>query len=267
VGIAKVPFRLLFYHRAVPSYGAYARKHLIRQPLEYAERDFVALAALGIERDGRPIELRVTESGRRLGEKLRAELGGSGGPPLLGVNIGCTTPGAESKRPDLGLVASLVQELQRRHGFAAVLTGAPFEREVNREFLAQFKLAGPVADLAGRTDMLELAGAIDICRLFISSDSGPYHMAVGLRVPTLALFRVHNPIHYHREAWVKCHVAPGASALPALLESAECLLRAPVPERRAEVQAQPAKGACARHGTSVGPFRRLLFLASRLLLS
>ena len=229
VGIAQEPLRRWFYDRAAPSSRAYARGHGMSLPLEYAERDFVALAALGIERNGIPIELRETEAGRAFRQRLRAELGGGSAPPLLGLNIGCGTPDAAPKRPDLDLLASLIRELQRRHQFGVVLTGAPFEQEINRNFLSRLGSSGPVVDLAGRTSLLELTGAIAACRLFISSDSGPYHMAVGLRVPTLALFRWPSPVHYHHCAWVECLVAGGAEALPALLEAAERLMRVQPP--------------------------------------
>jgi ADP-heptose:LPS heptosyltransferase len=42
--------------------------------------------------------------------------------------------------------------------------------------------------LAGKTNILELVGLIKACRLFISYDSGPYHMGVALKVPTLGVF-------------------------------------------------------------------------------
>jgi ADP-heptose:LPS heptosyltransferase len=229
VGIAQEPLRRWFYDRAATSSRAYARGHGMSLPLEYAERDFVALAALGIERNGTPIELCETEAGRAFRQRLRAELGGPGGPPLLGLNIGCATPGAAPKRPDLDLLANLVRELQRRHQFGLVLTGAAFEQDINRDFLSRLGPSGPVVDLAGRTSLLELTGAIAACRLFISSDSGPYHMAVGLRVPTLALFRWPSPQHYHHYAWVESQVARGVEALPTLLEAAERLMRVQPP--------------------------------------
>jgi ADP-heptose:LPS heptosyltransferase len=110
-----------------------------------------------------------------------------------------------------------------------VLTGAAFEQDINRDFLSRLGPSGPVVDLAGRTSLLELTGAIAACRLFISSDSGPYHMAVGLRVPTLALFRWPSPQHYHHYAWVESQVARGVEALPTLLEAAERLMRVQPP--------------------------------------
>ena len=225
VGIAQVPFRRFFYGHAAASTQKYARLHGMNWPLEYAERDFVALAALGIERQGTAIELAETDEGRRFRESLKLEAGADSGRPILGLNIGCGTPDAVWKRPNLRLMAGLVEELQRRHGFALVLTGAPYEQAINREFLAGYRPQGTVLDLAGRTTLLQLTGAIAACRLFLSSDSGPYHMAVALRVPTLAVFNRPNPVHYHHHDWVDCRVAQDEHTLPKLVDSAEKLLR------------------------------------------
>ena len=226
VGIAQAPVRGWLYHRSAPSTRVYARRRSLTVPLEYAERDFVVLAALGIERAGTAIELRETEEGYAFRQRLKAELGDR---PVLGLNIGCGTPDALGKRPALDLLAALVGELQQRHNFALVLTGAPFEQDINREFLSAFKPQGPVVDLAGRTSLLELVGAIKACSLFVSSDSGPYHLAVALRVPTLALFNGPNPAHYHHHAWTHCVVAPGLDSLPPTLDAAEQLLKVTPP--------------------------------------
>jgi ADP-heptose:LPS heptosyltransferase len=225
VGIAQNPGRGFFYRRSSPPVKIYAARHGTTVPLEYCERDFVVLAALGIERNGSAIELKETDEGSAFRAKLRAELGSDSDRPLLGLNIGCGTLDAVIKRPSLDLLAGIVGELQRRHGFALVLTGAKYEREINRDFLSRLRADGPVVDLAGRTDMLELAGAIAACRLFVSSDSGPYHMAVALRVPTLAIFKSPNPHHYHQLDWVECLVAPDEKSVPNALEAAERLLK------------------------------------------
>jgi ADP-heptose:LPS heptosyltransferase len=224
VGIAQVPGRGWFYGCSSPSVRAYASKHGLPLPLEYAERDFVSLAALGIERNGTAIELREGPEARAFRLQLRSRLGSESERPLLGLNIGCGTPDALSKRPSLELLLRLVQELQARHAFKLVLTGAPYEEDVNAQFRSLLGTAEAL-DLAGETSLVELAGVISVCRLFISSDSGPYHMAVGLRVPTLALFPQPNPAHYHHHDWVECQVAPGVESLSSLLAAAERLLK------------------------------------------
>src|SRR4051794_556961 len=118
VGIAEVPVRRWLYRMAAPGMRSYARSHGLDLPLEYTEKDFVALAALDIARAGTPIELRLTAEGQAFRERLRQELAVHGERPVLGLNIGCGTPDAVRKRPDLGLLCALTEELQRRHQFA-----------------------------------------------------------------------------------------------------------------------------------------------------
>ena len=107
------------------------------------------------------------------------------------------------------------------------LTGAPFEDEINREFLRRFPQPGKVMNLAGRTTIRELVGAVAACRLLISGDSGPYHIGVALRTPTLAIFNFPNRVHYHHHPWVECLVAPSTARLPQALAAVERLLAAP----------------------------------------
>jgi ADP-heptose:LPS heptosyltransferase len=228
VGIAEFPGRGLFYSHAAPSTRAYRARHGLPEAMDYTERDFVALGALGIERDGRPIELEPTAEAAAFGAALRQRLGIAEGTPLLGLNIGCGTPDAAIKRPPLPLISELVAHVQRQHPVTLVLTGAPFERDVNEAFAAlhRQRVDAPIHDLAGATDLPQLAGVISQCRLFISTDSGPYHMAVALRVPTLALFNRDDPRHYHHDAWVRCvqfretaDVAPASVAADSLLNA------------------------------------------------
>ena len=51
----------------------------------------------------------------------------------------------------------------------------------------------PVVDLVGKTDLIELAGAIQACDLLITHDSGPMHLAFLARTPTIALFGPTRP--------------------------------------------------------------------------
>jgi ADP-heptose:LPS heptosyltransferase len=44
----------------------------------------------------------------------------------------------------------------------------------------------------------------------VSTDSGPYHMAVALKVPTLAWFIKEEEASYHQVAWCKHVVHPTA---------------------------------------------------------
>lgn len=226
VGINTVPGRNLFYSRAAVSPHKFAQQHNLPWPLEYTERDFVALSALGLERAGCPIEIEETEAGRQARAALYREHGLPESVPVLGLNIGCGTPGALRKRPDMRMLSELVGDLQTVHRMRLVLTGAPFERAVNEEFctLHRKRSAEPIIDLAGKTNISGVTGIIKACTLFVSSDSGPYHIGVGLRVPTLAVFCRENRTHFHTHPWVRCCIARDAKDLPHLRKAAEELL-------------------------------------------
>jgi ADP-heptose:LPS heptosyltransferase len=207
VGINEVPGRGLFYNIYSSSTEKFARKRRLEYPLEYAYRDFVVLSSLGIERNGIPIELEETSEGRRFRSGFRERFGIPEKTEILGVNIGCGTPDAVWRRPHLKLLSRLIAGLQEKYKFAVILTGAKFEEEFTREFIEMHRkvFADGIIDFA-ETDILDLTGFIRACRLFISSDSGPYHMAVALRIPTIAVFNFDCRPAYHHHPWVKCKV-------------------------------------------------------------
>ena len=134
-GIGEIPLRGMFYDVASVAKARFARPRGLEFPLEYTNRDFVCLSALGIERQGLPIELEETAEGRIFRESFRATIPNSrGGGQNVGVNIGCGTPDAAGKRPDLRLLRDVVQEAQGARQAVVVLTGASFERDVNQKF-------------------------------------------------------------------------------------------------------------------------------------
>jgi ADP-heptose:LPS heptosyltransferase len=86
-----------------------------------------------------------------------------------------------------------------------VLSGAPFEKDVNQVFIALLKEIHTqdlhIVDAAGDTTLSSSSGLIDACDVFVSTDSGPYHMAVALRKPTLVWFTYPEVTSFHNDAW------------------------------------------------------------------
>lgn len=209
VGINEVFPRGLFYTVSAPSIKKFAKLTNKNLPLNYTDRDFVALYALGIKRGNIEIEINETEKGKIFRENLKNLLGVSKETKLFGVNIGCGTEGTENKRPDFNLLKKVLIYVYEKYNYTPVLFGAPFEKKINDEFLKSFKNEEiPVFDIAGKTDILELVGAINAMEIFISSDSGPYHIATALRKPNVAIFNFENPQHYNINPWTRCVVAP-----------------------------------------------------------
>ena len=223
LGIHQVFGRKYFYSQSAPSVQEFAKRFGYELPLEYTNRDFVALARWGIYRHRLPIELNVTPQGQTAKTTLLSALeqmpGGSTSisTPLsdhqviVGLNIGCGTPDAMYKRPDLRRLAQCMLSVASKYPHRLVLTGAPNEREINEEFMAVYdslssNRGSPLAcshmiNYAGCTDLSGLTGVIDACDVFITTDSGPYHMAVGLKRPTLVWFTYAEHTSFHDVDW------------------------------------------------------------------
>ena len=234
VGVNEVPLRSLFYSISSPSHRRFAKERDLSHietgrkfRLEYSYRDFVVLSALKIERKDIPIELEETPEGRKFRMEFRKRFGIPEDMDILGVNIGCGTAEALARRPDPKLLSPLIGHLQEKFGLAVVLTGAQFEETINEEFIKihSKKHPGSILNLAGSTDILELTGFLNACRLLVSSDSGPYHIAVALKVPTLAIFNFDHKVAYHNHPWVACRVMRNEEDIPSLIRDAEELLK------------------------------------------
>ena len=214
VGIAQFWGRGLFYDFHSPSVKDYARSQGLQLPMDYTERDFVALAALGLHRNHTSIELDVTAEGAAYAQKLKKQL--SAGKRVIGLNIGCGTPDAYPRRPPIDQVAKAMHAIASEGPYVCLLTGAPFEKPINEAFMHAFGIqagGGEFMDCSGKTSLSELTGLISLCDVFISSDSGPYHMAVALKKPTIAWFMHDELAAYHRYDWCKCLVQPSADQI------------------------------------------------------
>jgi ADP-heptose:LPS heptosyltransferase len=214
VGIAQFPFRGMFYTYAAPSVAHYCQHKKLGLPvqMDYTEKDFVALAALGIDRLDHKINLRASADGMAW---RQAHLPDEHGKFNVTLNIGCGTRGALPKRPVMKDLVACMAALYRRRGFTLHLSGAVFEAEVNAEFqrdfsasLAEHGLRCDVIDWSGQCTLSQLTGLLGASNLVISSDSGPYHMAVALGVPTLCWFNFDTPPSYHTQPGVATLIQP-----------------------------------------------------------
>jgi heptosyltransferase-2 len=103
---------------------------------------------------------------------------------LVGLNPGAFYGGAKRWLSDR--YARVADELERRHGARIVIFGAAGERRIAEEIARQMK--NPPVLLAGETSLGQFMGLIRQCRLIITNDSGPMHLAAALGVPQLAIF-------------------------------------------------------------------------------
>ena len=106
------------------------------------------------------------------------------GETVIGLNPGAYYGAAKRWFPDR--YAAVADSLATRHGARIVIFGSSSDLAVAKEVAAAMGHAAVV--LAGRTTLGQLMGLIKECRLLITNDSGPMHLAAALDVPQLAIF-------------------------------------------------------------------------------
>ncbi len=92
--------------------------------------------------------------------------------------------------------ARLADELIDRYGVTVGLTGAPNEVEFVESVRRMARHADEIIVFAGKTTILQLIALLQRCRVFITNDSGPMHLAAAIGVPTIALFGPDTPTRY-----------------------------------------------------------------------
>lgn len=71
-----------------------------------------------------------------------------------------------------------------------VLIGTPAEHNTIAQVVRAYREAGgqsPVLNAAGQTTLEQLVGLLAGCRLLLTNDTGPMHLAVGVRIPVIDL--------------------------------------------------------------------------------
>jgi heptosyltransferase-2 len=148
------------------------------------------LQAFGLrpEQCQRAIDLPVSsEIQKRVDEKL-LKLGVLENDLIIGVSPGSVWP---TKRWSAAGFAALIQMLQQRFACRVLLFGGADDSAVVED--VQRRCGGAAASLVGLIGLRELAAAINRCRIFITNDSAPMHIAVARRVPTVAVFCATTP--------------------------------------------------------------------------
>lgn len=73
-----------------------------------------------------------------------------------------------------------------------IVAGSPSAYEMEVATKIQ-QLAPNVLNIAGKTNLKQLAGVIKVADLVLSSDSGPAHIATTQHTPVIGLYAIHNP--------------------------------------------------------------------------
>jgi len=186
--LARIPLRIGFRQSA--GWFLYHRRVERDARLHDVERNLSLLDALGVDPGdcARAPQIEATASAREAVARVFQELGIESERMIVGVNPGSVW---RTKRWTIEGYAELCRALKRRHNAQIVLFAGPEDRDIVDAIAARAD-CGAVS-LAGRVGLSELAAAIERCRVFVTNDSGPMHVAVARGVPVVAVFCATTP--------------------------------------------------------------------------
>jgi heptosyltransferase II len=180
------------------------------------------VAALGFANGPRAPELEVPPAALDAARDVLKAEGWTPDTRLLGIAPGAAYGGAKRWPPDR--FAAVAADLGQRRGLVPVLVGSEADRPAACAIEAELDKIGrtgarlPAINLAGRTDLPQLAGVLAMCAVFVSNDSGAMHLAAAAGTPVVALF---GPT----DERVTAPVAARSRVLTAAAWCRPCLLR------------------------------------------
>ena len=146
-------------------------------------------AAMGTNLEPLPPKLFVTvEEVEAIGKKFGLEQSTG---PIFGLN-----PGAEygpAKRWPVEKFIAVAKEIQQQTKCTWILFGGKNDAEITNQIQPALGNGPAIHNLAGKTSLRELMALLNLCRVFLTNDTGPMHVAAALGVPVVAIFGSTSP--------------------------------------------------------------------------
>ena len=189
---------LLAYLAGIPRRAGYAtlkRSWLLTDPVRQPDKlphrveYFLDIAkAVGAQTANRDYEFFIPEEATERADALLKNIGISKDDKFFVINPGGNWP---QKRWPKENYAKLAAELKRIYGKDIVITGSQSDIPLAEEIIKQSN--DSAKSLCGRTSLKELGAVLKRADLVAANDSGPMHVAVSQRAPTIALFGPTSP--------------------------------------------------------------------------
>ncbi|MCS6319398.1 MAG: glycosyltransferase family 9 protein [Nitrospira sp.] len=133
-----------------------------------------------------PLTLNIPANTAQWAREFLASQGGQQ-LPWMAVQVGASDP-MKAWRPEL--FGQTLAALSRQTQVGYVLIGTEAERKAIDAAQIAFRQAGgcaPLCNAVGRTTLPQLAAVLAQCRLLLTNDTGPMHLAVGVGIPVVDL--------------------------------------------------------------------------------
>jgi heptosyltransferase-2 len=185
---ADIPYRVGFRQsKGWFLFHALARRETRQHDVE---RTLSILTPFGIKPEDcdRRLNLPLSSASRAAFAGLLESLSIRADKLLIGINPGSVWP---TKRWSADGFAQLVRRLKGQYDCAVLLFGGPEDVAITAQI--QDLCGGAAVNLAGKISLSELPAALSACRVLVTNDSAPMHIAVARNVPTVAIFCATTP--------------------------------------------------------------------------
>jgi heptosyltransferase II len=172
---AAFPCRVLVYHKATD--------RTVHAVVNYLE----TLAPLGIAPTDTGLELILDDESRAFAREFFSSHGLED-TPVIALNPGATH--AVNRWPTARF-AELADLIADRLSVKVIIVGGSDDVPLATEILALSR-TNPLS-LSGKTTLLQLGAILERCRVLVSGDTGPLHMATAVGTKTIALFGAADP--------------------------------------------------------------------------
>ncbi len=166
-------------------------RHRGRRLPRSAVDDYLDLVrVLGIVPDTPRLELHVTPEERQRGAAIWSQLG-LGTRPVIAFHPGAAYGSAKCWPPDA--FARLADQLVEQLDTDILVLCGPGERDIARTIERSASTDHIVSLAEAGLSIGQTKALLQQCRMLVTTDSGPRHLAAGLGIPTVALFGSTDP--------------------------------------------------------------------------
>ncbi|MGH7862053.1 MAG: glycosyltransferase family 9 protein [Candidatus Dormibacteraceae bacterium] len=162
------------------------------RPMHEVERGLDLVGGIGATASVDDLVLRPRSEDRRVMSEFARSLRRDG-RPIVAIHAGSSCP---ARAYPTERFVEVARALQATFDADLIWTGSRGERDLIGRI--QGELARPGLNVAGQTNLSQLAALISECDLAVTGNTGPMHVAAAVKTPVVALFALTNPPHEWR---------------------------------------------------------------------
>jgi heptosyltransferase-2 len=141
------------------------------------------IRALGIEPKDRQLFMPLKKESEIWAEEILNKNKISAGDTLVALHPGASCP---SKRWPAERFTDVAKKLIKDYGYKILVIASGSDVKTAQAMIKQIDY--PLIDLSGQTSLSQLTSILKRCKLFISNDSGPVHIASSIGTPVISIF-------------------------------------------------------------------------------